>query len=146
MINKIITVRIFSGENSLVATKNTTVEFEPGISEREIIVDCENLISGGYILRVFADNLLIDEHYISIIHDYNFNEWRAKLNSLSDKLSAGNLNTLKFYINNTEHLLRSAKDYECSYFIRKNISEVDELIKALEEVSPSCLFARKRRG
>lgn len=133
VINKIITVRIFSGENSLVATKNTTVEFEPGISEREIIVDCENLISGGYILRVFADNLLIDEHYISIIHDYNFNEWRAKLNSLSDKLSAGNLNTLKFYINNTEHLLRSAKDYECSYFIRKNISEVDELIKALEK-------------
>lgn len=141
-IKKNISVKILSGENSLVAIKTATVEFDSGVSQRELMIECGHLIHGGYIVRMVSDNLLIDEHYISILPDYSFNELRAVLNKHSSELPGGSFNTLMFYINSTEQLIGSVKNYESSYLVRKNISEVCDLIESLEKGDD--IIAKKR--
>jgi dienelactone hydrolase len=132
-VEKSITVRVLSGENSTVATKTAKANFKAGLSESSLSIDTKYLLPGGYKVRVVVDNISLEDQYISVLPVFDFNKWRESLTSSPNILSPGNFNTLMYYINSTESLIRSLKDYESSYDARRKISEVKEFVESFEK-------------
>lgn len=64
---KNFTVSVISGENSVAAYKNVSLQLKSGLTENEIPVETTGLIPGGYKVKVFCEKDLIGEHYLTVL-------------------------------------------------------------------------------
>ncbi|MGB9697289.1 MAG: prolyl oligopeptidase family serine peptidase [Ignavibacteria bacterium] len=129
---KNFTVYAISGENSIAAYYNVSIKFKAGLSETKMIVENEELIPGGYTVRVFCEKELIGEYYLTVFPETDTEDFRNILHSLASSVSPGTYNTLMFYINDIDSSLKQLKDYECSFAIRDKIAKVDSYIRMLK--------------
>lgn len=125
-------ISVISGENSIVAYNNVNIKFKSGLSENKITAVDKDLISGGYIVRVFCEKELIGEHYLTVLPEASTEDFRNTLRSFGSSVSSGTYNTLMFYINDIDSSLERLKDYECSFVIRDKIARVDNYLKRLK--------------
>jgi len=131
-IDKEITVKIYSGENSFVTRQYHNITTNKGLFTKNISIDNVNLITGGYKLKIYNGNKQIGEHFISVLPKVNTSDFIERLNKIKLSISEGTYNTLMFHINNLDDRLKSLKEYECSFKIRETISSIDKNISSLE--------------
>jgi predicted esterase len=129
---KDISVRIISGENKLVESNSFLVKFKPGFSEKKLTVESNELITGGYTIKVFCGNENIGEHYLTVFPKINTESLRIALKPLKSAITAGTFNTLMFYIADAEVSMKKLKSYECSFSLRNKLTEVVKYIDSLK--------------
>lgn len=127
-----ISTHIYSGENTRVAVKNTSVNFTPGLSENSIELENLYLPAGGYKTYVSCDDKLIDENHFSIFSSISTNQLRSTLQEMEPKIDRGTYSTLIFYIEDIDTSLKNLKSYETSFNIRQRINEMGIYIEDLK--------------
>lgn len=127
-----ISTSIYSGENTRVAVRNTSVDFTPGLSENSIELENLYLPAGGYKIEVSYNDQLIDENHFSVFSSTSTNQLKSTLQGMERSIDRGTYNTLMFYLEDIDTSLKNLKSYETSFNIRQRMNEMGIYIEGLQ--------------
>lgn len=131
--SELISTQIFSGENSIVMSVQSEVNFERDKSIAKISINGNNLYAGGYRVVVKLGNVVIGEHYLTVMPRTLVDDLKSSLKNIQSRLSNGSYNSIMFYINEIVEATSRLKSYETSFQIRNKIDEITHLIKEGEK-------------
>lgn len=133
--SSVLEVNLFDSENNLTFQKSETIDFDPGLCIRNLVLPEFKATPGVYDLDVLKDKLSISKTSITIVENFNIEELYTAIISKKEYLSAGSRSTMKFYLEDLSQKISDLSPEDFAISLNEEISQFKAYLDLITEFS-----------